>query len=219
MKKVIIIGSSGHAKVIIDIFRQSTTHELIGIVDQNRKVGERFCGLEVLGHDDQVAALAAEHEGCLFFIAIGDNLTRAAVKQNLTIHYPEIKFAIAIHPAAVVADSVSIGEGTAVMAGAVINADAKIGKCCIVNTKASIDHDGVMYDFSSIAPGATTGGNVTIGKYSAIGIGATVIQGISIGDHSIVGAASLLTKNCKSNEVMYGIPAKLIRVNQVKNIV
>jgi len=217
MKKVIIIGSSGHAKVIIDIFQCSNEYEILGIVDKNRKIGERFYKIAVIGHDEHVAELAANNKGCLFFVAIGDNLLRAHVKQQLLSFYPEIKFATAIHPSAHIADTASIGEGTAVMAGAVINPDARIGKHCIINTRASVDHECVMYDFSSIAPGATTGGNVTLGKYSAIGIGATVIQGISIGDHSIIGAASLLTRNCRNNEVMYGVPAKLIRVNQVKN--
>jgi len=217
MKKVIIVGSSGHAKVIIDIFQCSGDHEMIGIVDKNRKIGERFFNLPVIGHDEQVSALAAEYKGCLFFVAIGDNLLRAHVKEQLLVYFPEIKFATAIHPSAQVAQTAVLGEGTAVMAGAVINPDARIGKHCIINTRASLDHECVMYDYSSIAPGATTGGNVTLGKYSAIGIGATIIQGISIGDHSIIGAASLLTRNCRNNEVMYGVPAKLVRVNQVKN--
>jgi acetyltransferase-like isoleucine patch superfamily enzyme len=97
------------------------------------------------------------------------------------------------------------------MAGAVINPSCTIGRFCIVNTKASLDHDSVMDDFSSLAPGVTVGGNCRIGTHSAIGIGAVLRHGITIGDHTVVGAGSLVMSCVESFSVAYGVPARRIR--------
>lgn len=97
------------------------------------------------------------------------------------------------------------------MAGVSINRCTSVGRFCIVNTNASLDHDTVMEDFSSLAPGATTGGNCRIGQHTAISIGAVLIHGIHIGEHSVIGAGSLVMKSIDSNIVAYGTPAKAIR--------
>ena len=56
-----------------------------------------------------------------------------------------------------------------------------------------------MFDYSSLAPAAATGGGVTIGLRSAISIGATINHGLKIGNDSIVGANSYLNKDLPSN--------------------
>jgi acetyltransferase-like isoleucine patch superfamily enzyme len=94
---------------------------------------------------------------------------------------------------------------------AIIGPNTRIGKFCIVNSQASIDHDGLMLDFSSLAPAAILGGNVRIGTRSAICIGSVIKQNIFIGDDSIVGANSYLNKDLSNNQVAYGSPAKPIR--------
>ena len=72
------------------------------------------------------------------------------------------------------------------MAGAVINSDTKIGKGCIVNTGASVDHDGIIDDFVHISVGAHVAGNVHIGLKTWIGAGAIVLNNLSICDNCIV---------------------------------
>ncbi len=76
---------------------------------------------------------------------------------------------------AILANDIKLPQGTVVMAGVIINADAKIGEFCILNTKSSLGHDSVMADFSSLASGATTVVNVIIGVCSAIGLKSSVI--------------------------------------------
>jgi acetyltransferase-like isoleucine patch superfamily enzyme len=68
-----------------------------------------------------------------------------------------------------------------------------------------------MSDFSSIAPGVTTGGNISIGKFSAVSLGANVIHGIKIGKHSVIGSGSTVLTNIDDYVVAYGTPAKIIR--------
>lgn len=115
------------------------------------------------------------------------------------------------HPKASIGEEVSIGVRTVVMAGASISPCSSVGRFCILNPNSSRDHDSVLEDFASLAPGATTGGNRRIGHYSAISIGAILVQGIHIGEHTVVGAGSLVMKPIESFVVAYGTPAKAVR--------
>lgn len=208
MKNIIIFGSGGHAKVVIDIFEKSFDYRILGISDENRSKTEKVYGYEILSTEYLLNNMDEIHGG---IIAFGDNWTRNQKAEKIIRLFPNFHFVPAIHPAAIIGSGVSIGRGTVVMAGAVINSCTAIGEHCIINTCASIDHDCTIEDFASIAPGATLGGNVKIGKYSAISLGSNVIHSVQIGEHSIIGAGSTVVKNVDSFNVAYGCPAKIIR--------
>jgi len=211
MENIVIIGSSGHAKVVIDIVEKEGKYKIAGFLDKFRDVGKMICGYRVLGKEEDLPRLVAEYKLSGGIVAIGDNFIRSTVVAKIRGICPEFVFAVAIHPQAIVANDVSIGEGTVVMAGAIINPCCSIGKHCILNTVSCLDHDSIMEDFSSLAPRATTGGNVKIGKFTAISIGATVIHGLHIGEHTVIGAGSTVLTNIDSYKVAYGTPAKEIR--------
>ena len=210
-QNIVIVGSSGHARVIIDIIEKEGKYNIVGLLDAFKKIGDLAFGYKILGEEKHLPELIEKHQltGCI--IAIGDNWVRNVVKNKITEIHPSTNFINTIHPLATIARGVTVGMGTVVMAGAVINSNSQIGDFCIINTNASIDHDSIMDDFSSIAPGVTTGGNVSIGEYSAISLGANIIHGIKIGKHSVVGAGSTVLSNINGYVVAYGIPAKTIR--------
>jgi sugar O-acyltransferase (sialic acid O-acetyltransferase NeuD family) len=208
-KSLIIIGSSGHAKVVLDIFEKMKQHEIIGFIDNNKQTGEIVLGYPVLGDEEILNNHKAEDTQ--LFIAIGDNCTRQKVRDRINTHFPKFSFATAIHPSATIGKEVKIGQGSAIMAGAIINPCCIIGEFCLINTKASLDHDSVMNNFSSLAPGVTTGGNVEIGASSAIGIGASIMHGVKIGSEVVIGGQSFVNKKIDDFSVCYGIPAKSIR--------
>jgi sugar O-acyltransferase (sialic acid O-acetyltransferase NeuD family) len=212
-KSLIIIGSSGHAKVVLDIFEKMNQHEIIGFIDNKKPTGEIVLGYPVLGDEEILNEFKAEHTQ--LFIAIGDNCTRQKVRDRIKDHFPDFSFATAIHPSSSVGKEVKIGNGSAIMAGAIINPSCVIGEFCIINTKASLDHDAQMKDFSSLAPGVTTGGNVEIGASSAIGIGASIVHGVKIGAEVVVGGQSFVNKNIDDFSVCYGVPAKCIRKRDI----
>ena len=213
-ENVLIVGSSGHAKVIIDIFEKKDNCKIAGLIDSFKTLDENTFEYKILGKEEDLPDILSNTPFCKIFIAIGDNKTRAKVANKIKNILPNIEFISAIHPSAQIGKNVKIGKGVAIMAGAIINSDSIIEDFAIVNTKASIDHDCKMFEFSSLGPNVTTGGNVNIGKFSTIGIGATISNGITVGDNSIIGACSLLLKDCKDNTVMYGFPAKEIRANK-----
>ena len=180
-----LYGASGHAKVIIDIIRaQGGIVE--GLVDDNPNLKE-LGGISVL-HDS--VGLSP------FIISIGNCKIRKMIAERL-----DCEFTTAIHPSAIISPTATIGEGTVIMQGAIIQTEVQIGKHCIINTKASVDHECVIGDYVHIAPGCTISGDVYVGEGTWIGVGTTIIQGIRIG--------SVIVKNIPDNSKAYGVPCKI----------
>jgi sugar O-acyltransferase (sialic acid O-acetyltransferase NeuD family) len=211
---ILLIGSSGHAKVVIDIVEKEKRYQIIGLIDAFRSIGETTIGYAVLGAEVDIPELVEKNNITGFIVAIGDNRVRAQVVANIKKICPSVPFVSTIHPTASIGKEVTIGCGTVIMAGAVINPCCSVGEFCIINTNASLDHDSSMENFSSLAPRASTGGNCTIGNFTAIGIGAILRHGISIGNDTVIGASSLVMKNLGDLIVAYGIPARKIRERQ-----
>jgi sugar O-acyltransferase (sialic acid O-acetyltransferase NeuD family) len=209
-KRVFVFGASGHAKVVIDILRLCGGVLIAGLLDDFKPIGFECTGIPVLGTLADLPALAAEHINTAIVIAVGDNWRRAKIAGNIRAILPQTSFVSAIHPSAQIAAGVPIGNGTVIMAGAVVNTGSQIGEFCIVNTRASLDHDSTMADYSSLCPGAITGGNVAVGAYSNVGMGAILLPEVKIGQHSVVGAGALVLKSIPDYMVSYGAPARLI---------
>jgi sugar O-acyltransferase (sialic acid O-acetyltransferase NeuD family) len=209
--KIVIIGSHGHAKVIIDIVEKQNLFSIVGLVDSNRAVGENILGYPIIGNEDDLHSLITAHniEGCI--IAVGDNWKRKLVLDKLNLKTNILEFVTAIHPSAQIGKNVTIGNGSIIMAGVIINSEANIGKFTIINTKASVGHDCFLGDFASLAPNATLGGNVRIGNFSAISMSATLIHSITVGEHSVIGAGSVVLNNIDNLKLSFGVPAKIVR--------
>ena len=210
-EKLLIIGASGHAKVVIDIVQKEKKHTIVGLIASTNEIGKVVMGHTVIATETDLPQIMQQHPDCSLFIAVGDNWMRHQIYERISTLLPNATFATLIHPSAQIAAEVTIGQGTVVMAGSIINSCSNIGDFVIVNTKSSIDHDNNLGSYSSLAPNATTGGNVSIGDFTAISISATVKHGIQIGKHVVVGAGSIVLKNIEDGMVAYGTPAKNIR--------
>ena len=217
VEKVLIVGSSGHSKVVIDIFEKMGNVLIMGLIDSRRPKNSETLGYKILGSDDLIDKLFQKDPNIKIFVAIGDNFTRYKVVNRIKSLIPDIKFISAIHPKSTIGKNVVIGEGVAIMAGVTVNSDSIINDFCILNTNASLDHDNYMDIYSSLAPNSVTGGNVRIGRFSAISISATIKHGVSVGEHSIIGAGSVLLKDCSDYKVLYGIPAREIRNREIED--
>lgn len=214
MERIIIIGAGGHAKVVIDIILHEKKYQLFGLIDNNFPLDHEVLGFKVLGSDDELSSIIEKNHICGGVIAVGDNYRRYEIFKNIKKINQEFQFINCIHPKSNIGIDVKIGEGNVVMAGVTVNSSTTIGDHCILNTNCSIDHDNNISSFTSIAPNAVCGGNVTINQYSAVGIGATILHNITVGTNCIVGANSLVNKDADSNSVYYGVPAQFIREHQ-----
>lgn len=205
---VIILGAGGHSKVLIEALLVSSA-VITGIVDPNQiLVGANILGVPVLGGDDIVVDEFAPSQ-----IQLVNGLGSVGlpiIRQQLYNKFKGLGyyFATVVHPSAVVASDVVLGEGAQVMAGAVIQPGCSIGINSIINTRASVDHDCIIGDHVHISPGVTLSGGVAVGACSHIGTGATVIQGISISNGCLVAAGAVVTKDISDGAKVRGVPAR-----------
>lgn len=208
MDNIVIFGASGHAKVIVDIIKLQAEYKIAGIVSP---VSGSLPGIDYIGTDDDILELVKKYSLVGGIIAIGDIFIRRKIAEKISSAYPKFLFIKAIHPSSVIAKDVTIGEGSMVMAGTVINSCTVIGKHNILNSNSTVEHDNVIQDFVNISPSVTTGGNVTVKKGTNIGIGSNILPNITIGENVVIGAASLVCKDIPDNVVCYGIPARIKR--------
>lgn len=200
-KSFILLGGSGHAKVIIDCIRASGG-EIVGILDDGIESGVKVLGVPVLG---KIADYTA-YSNHSFVVAIGNNAIRCKIAENVNV-----KWATVVHPSAVISDYATVGEGTVVMPNVTINADTVIGKHCIINTGAVVEHDNTLEDYVHVAPNATLGGTVTVGEGTHVGIGACVKNNISICRDCTIGAGAAVVKDITQSGVYAGVPARKMK--------
>lgn len=196
----VVLGSGGHAKVIISALRQRGV-DLRGILCPGSNAAQTYCGLSILGDDS--ALLDYDPLEISLFNGLGalpgrDRRWRLAKE----IRCQGFSFAEVIHKTALVAPDAKIGEGVHVMAGVIIQAGAAIGADSIINTGATIDHDCVVGDSCHIAPGVTLSGGVRVGNGVHIGAGATIIHDIEIGEGCIIAAGTTVYRSVPANHLV-----------------
>lgn len=206
MKKVIVIGSGGHAKVVIDILQEMEDVEIVGITSTSLDAGSLFFNYPVIGDDCKLV----EYSNADYIIAIGlggyrDNNLRAHVYNY--VKGLGFNFINAIHPSAVISKSVIIGEAVVIFPGVIINTDVKIGNNSIIATGSTVDHETVIGNNVLVSAGVTIGAYATICDNSLIALGSSVISGVRIGENALVAAGAVVTKNVLDNEIVYGVPA------------
>jgi sugar O-acyltransferase (sialic acid O-acetyltransferase NeuD family) len=204
--KIFVFGASGHAKVVIDIIERQGRYEIAFLADDDDALkGTELFGYPVVGGKGELAALGVGRG----IVAIGSNPARSAVAGWLVANGYQL--VSAVHPSAQLARGVSLGEGSVVMAGAVVNPDTKIGCNVIINTRASVDHDCTVEDGVHVAPGVTLCGTVCIGSLSFIGAGATVIPNLSVGSRVMVGAGATVVRDVPDRVTVVGSPARVMK--------
>ena len=209
MKEIYIYGAGGHGRVILDIVRNMGM-KVGGFLDSDSKKHGKFVNNErVLGDLSIVSQLIKERE-CLFVVGVGDNKSRKEI-------YLEIKrrggdIVNVIHPSAVVAKDVNLGEGIVIASGAIVCSSAAIGNNSIINTGSIIEHDNLIGEHVHISPGVTLAGGINIESGVWVGLGVTIIEHKTIGKNSKVGAGSVVIDNVPDNFLVAGVPAKVIKI-------
>lgn len=202
--RLLIIGASGHGKVVADIAIKMENWKSIAFLDDDESI-KSCMGLDIIGKTTDALKFIDKAD---FFVAIGNNATREKIQEKLIIAGSSL--VKLIHPSAIIGFKVEIGIGTVVMAGVVINSSSSIGKGCIINTCCSLDHDNVIEDYVHISPGVHTAGMVKIGKATWLGIGSIVINNLSIISGCKVGAGAVVVKNITEKGTYVGVPAKKV---------
>ena len=207
----ILIGDSGHGKVIEDCIR-ANGHQVIA------KLDDKYPSLFKV--DSYMKGPIASIENLLdekskVVISIGHNAIRRKIIERLQL--TEECYGTVIHPSAIISTTSKIGYGTVVMPNVVVNADSVVGNHVILNTSCIVEHDCTVQNFVHISPSAVLTGGVSVQEGTQIGARASVNPTVEIGKWTMIGAGSAVIQNIPDYVTAVGVPAKIIKERRTLN--
>lgn len=202
-KPIYLYGAGGHSNVIREVL-EGSGFAIKGAFDDKPEQA-KLRGIKV---EDGVRILGQNFAklDAPMIISVGSNLRRSELVALLNAEY-----GLAIHGSAIISHTATIGAGSVMLHGAIVQAGAKIGSHVLVNTAASIDHDNIIEDYAHISPHATLCGHVHVGEGTHIGAGAVVIPCVRIGKWCKIGAGAVVIRDVPDFSTAVGNPARVIR--------
>ena len=200
-----LIACGGHGRVVLDALL-ATGKKVDGIIDAQLELGSLIFGVPVVGTDDFIKTLDPKKSELVNGLGSTKNTqARQEIYNRLT--KIGFKFVGVQHSSATIGAECEIAVSTQIMAGAVLQNRISTGENCVINTRASVDHDVAIADHVVISPGAIISGGVKIGYGSLIGAGAVIIQGVEIGNNCVVGAGAVVLHSVNDSVTVVGNPA------------
>lgn len=214
-RSVIVIGAGGHARVVADALLCAGAN-VLGFTDTDASLwGRTLVGLPVLGSDDVLARYAPGTvvlaNGLGIIDARSATLRRRVQEELASSGWT---FTGVRHPSSIVSPQAQLAVDAQVLAGAVVQTGASVGAGTIINTRAVIEHDVTLGDWSHVAPGAVVCGDVKIGGSTHIGAGATVSQGLRVGSRCLIGLGAAVVSNQTDDACAVGVPARPFKSKQ-----
>ena len=186
---LLLIGCGGHARSLIDVVESSSRWNVLGLVGLPSEVGHQVLGYPVLGSDHDLPFL--RHKCAHALMAVGQ-IGLSSKRQQLRAELQSLDFEmpVVVSGRAFVSRHAHLGTGTSVGHGVIVNAGAKVGDCCILNSNALIEHDAVISDYCHVSTGALVNGGVKIGEGSFIGSRALLREGINLPPKTVISAGT-----------------------------
>jgi sugar O-acyltransferase (sialic acid O-acetyltransferase NeuD family) len=191
MRKIVLVGGGGHARVLISVIRKTGSFDIVGYTDPEDR-GE-ILGVLRIGGDEALASFLEHYRGCAAVVAVGNvQVSDHREKAFKTLDAIGYELPAIVSMRAVVNEGVTLGKGTVVLDGAVVNTGSRIGECCIINTNATVEHDCEIGDYVHVASGAVLSGGVKVGRHTLIGAGACIVHYREIAERSVIGAGAVV---------------------------
>ncbi|WP_447772846.1 PglD-related sugar-binding protein [Variovorax boronicumulans] len=176
-KRLLIIGAGGHGRSVAEAALLGQDYALTAFLDDATKPPKHHLwGCPVWG----ATAMLADCRGRIdeVIVAIGNNTLREALHQQAKAQ--GIPLATVIHPAAMVSPTGTLGEGSAIMAGAIVGTGAQLGEGVIVNCGAVVDHDCVVESFGHLGVNAGMAGGSVLGRSVWMPVGSALAYGVKV---------------------------------------
>lgn len=214
--RFIMWGGADQCRVNYPILKQ-LGYELLAVVDDTPEKKSPFSEIPMLFGEQDLSAFLKDYSRYQlgFVVAIGNPYGHVRMKLDRSLRDKGLIAISFADPTALICSSAICGEGLQMMPGAIIHNEVVVGRQCIINTKALVEHDCVLDDGVEIGPSAVLCGRVQVGESTWIGANATVRPRIKIGSNSIIGAGAVVVTDIPSNVIAVGVPAKVIRENLI----
>jgi sugar O-acyltransferase (sialic acid O-acetyltransferase NeuD family) len=211
--RLVVVGAGGFGREALDVIDavnragDAVKFDVIGIVDDKpspdnlKRLSDR--GVAYLG---SVGDWLATGDDADYLIAVGSPAARKPLADRFDS--AALRPATAIHPCAVIGSMASVGAGSIVCSGVQVSTNVRLGRHVHLNSSATIGHDSILGDFTSVNPAATVSGECILGYQTLVGAGAVILQGRRVGARCVVGAASCVTHDVEDDAVVKGVPAR-----------
>jgi sugar O-acyltransferase (sialic acid O-acetyltransferase NeuD family) len=217
---LLLVGAGGFARETLELVRAvnrvAPRWELLGFLDDDAsRHGSEIHGVPVLGPSEAVH----EHADALVVACVAspsDPLRRLGLVQRLSL--PAERYAVLVHPTAVVPESATLGPGSVLHATTVLTADVEIGAHVAVMPAVVFTHDDVVGDGATFGAGVRLAGGVTVQAGAYVGSGALVREGLTIGVGAVVGMGAVVTSSVPTHEVWAGVPARPLRAARLTEV-
>lgn len=204
-KDLVLVGGGGHCKSVIDA-AIGAGFRIIGVLDTSGNIGKSILDIKIIGDDSLIYQYI---NSAMFVVTVGSiKKTELRIKLHNMIINAGGKLATIVAPTAYVSKYATIGQGSVILHNTCINAEAKIGESCIINTFSNIEHEAEIGDFSHISTGAMINGACKIGRSVFIGSQSVLAQCISIADYAIVSAGTFVSKDIQEKGIYAGNPMR-----------
>ena len=211
-KEIILIGGGGHCKACIDVIETENKFRIIGIVDKREKVGAKVLGYKVFASDEDLPSLIKKYQN--FLITVGQMKSPKKRRDLFTwLKKFNLKLPVIISPYAHISKHSEIDQGTIILHGVHVNAGVRIGKNCIINTSAVIEHDSWIEDHCHISTASIINGECHIAEGTFVGSNSVIRNNIAITKNTIIGAGSVVVKSINKSGIYTGNPGRRLNKN------
>jgi len=191
---LLLLGAGGHAAACIDVIERHGEYEIVGLVGRSTEVNRSVVGYRVIACDETLPDLVGRYPYAL--VAVGQiKSPDLRIRLFALALAAGFKLPVITCPTAYVSPHATLGAGTIVMHGAIVNAGARVGDNCIINSNALVEHGVSVGDHCHISTGAIVNGDVRIGDGSFVGSAAVIRESVTLGECCVIGMGAIVRRS------------------------
>jgi sugar O-acyltransferase (sialic acid O-acetyltransferase NeuD family) len=211
MKKYAVFGASGCGRGVLPLLRAQLAEESslcdLVFVDDNPP-SSLLNGHRVLSYEQWLAEPATSR---FISLAIANSTVREKLMERCCadgVGFVQVRATNVVE-----LDDVRISEGAILCPFVTLTSNIRIGKHFHANLYSYVEHDCVIGDFVTFAPGVHCNGNIHIEDHAYIGAGAVIKQGLPgrplvVGRGAVVGMGAVVTRDVPAGATVAGNPAR-----------